>query len=164
MLPPLVSQSTTSRGAGLGRGLHGLQGVVAVLLPAVEEMLGVEDHLAAGADADRPRCRAIMARFSSQRGPQHLGDVEGRGLADQRDDGRAGIAAGPSAGVGFGLGVLAAGHAEGADLGVLQAQLADALKVLEVLVVRGGIAPLDVIEARARRAARSSAACPGARS
>ena len=50
------------------------------------------------------------------------------------------------AGVGFGLGALAAGHAEGADLGPLQAQRADPLKVLKILLVRGGIAALDVIE------------------
>ena len=46
----------------------------------------------------------------------------------------------------------------------LQAQRADPLEVLEVLLVRGRIAALDVIEAEVVEPLRSAPACPGARS
>ena len=60
--------------------------------------------------------------------------------------------------------VLAAGHAEGGDLGVLERQLADVLEVLEVLRVRERIAALDEVDAELVEPARDAAACPAARS
>ena len=50
--------------------------------------------------------------------------------------------------------VLAAGHAEGGDLGVLQRQLADLLEVLGVLGVGERIAALDVVDAQLVEPAR----------
>ena len=57
---------------GLGRGLDGLQRVVGIRLPAVEEVLGVEDHLAAVLRPEKRTLSAIMARFSSQAGAKHF--------------------------------------------------------------------------------------------
>ena len=49
---------------------------------------------------------------------------------------------------------LAAGHAEGGDLGVLQRQVADLLEVLDVLGVGERIAPFDVVDAQLVEPAR----------
>ena len=70
-------------------------------------------------------------------------------LADQRDHLGAGSHQRPHAGVVLGADALAACHAEGADLDVLQMQLGHALEILCVLLVRRRIAPFDVIEAEA---------------
>ncbi len=43
---------------------------------------------------------------------------------------------------------LAPGHAERADLGVLEVQVADPLEVLAILVVGGRVPPLDEVEAQ----------------
>ena len=44
MLPPLVSQSTTSSAPAFLRGPDRLQGEIGIALEAVEEMFGVVDH------------------------------------------------------------------------------------------------------------------------
>ena len=85
---------------------------------------------------------------------EHLGDVHVPGLADDGDDGRTGIDKGLEADVALRVGILAACHAERGQLGVLPGNLADFLKVLEVLGIGKRIAPFDVIDAEVVEAAR----------
>ena len=61
---------------------------------------------------------------------------------------RAGVEQGLHADVVLRQHAAAAGHAEGADLGVPQLQLAGPAEELGVLVVGERIAPLDVVEAQ----------------
>ena len=77
-------------------GLQRLQRVLGVALEAVEEMLGVVDHLAARRRAVGRPSRAIIRRFSSSDDAEHLVDVQVPGLADDRDDRRLRRRAAPS--------------------------------------------------------------------
>ncbi len=90
-----------------------------------------------------------MARFSSSETRSTSRDVEVGRLADQRDHFGLRVDQGPHAGIFFGPHAAAAGHAEGADQGVLQIELAHALEVLGVFLVREGITPFDEVEAQA---------------
>ena len=114
---------------GLGRRPQGGNRVRGVGLPAVEEVFGVENHLAAvgrqvgDALADH---RQVLVGV----GAEDLGHLEERALADDGDRLGAGVEQGPQALVFRGLHALAAGHAEGADPHVLQRQFADPLEVL----------------------------------
>ncbi len=148
MLPPLVSQSVTDAAPASTRRLRGQQRVFGVLLPAVVEMLGVENHLAAGSNQIGHALADHRQVLVASR-PQHVGHVKGGGFAHERDEGRAGIEQGPQAGVRFDVGVLSPRHAERTDLDVFEPQAADALEVFAILVVRGRIAAFDVIEAEA---------------
>ncbi len=87
-----------SRGPGGGGGLDRLAGVFGIVLPAVEEMLGVVDHFAA-------RFAEIADRFVDhrqvffERNAEHLGCMEGRSLADDRQRRGAAIEQGFHAGI-----------------------------------------------------------------
>ena len=81
-LPPLVSHSTIQSAPASAAALTRRQRVVAVGAEAVEEVLGVVDHLAALRASGRRRSRAIIARFSSSVVPSTFGDVQGPRLAD----------------------------------------------------------------------------------
>ena len=59
--------------------------IVGVGLEAVEEMLGVEDHLVRRAACRKATESAIIARFSFAADPQDLAHVEVPGLADDGD-------------------------------------------------------------------------------
>ena len=111
-------------------------------------MLGVEDHLAAVGhqvgDALADHRQVLVGA-----GAEDLGHLEERALADDGDRLGAGVQQGPQALVVRGLHALAAGHAEGADPDVLQRQFADALEVLRVLLIRGRVAALDIVDAQA---------------
>ena len=72
-------------------------------------------------------------------------------LADDGADRRTGVQQGLHAGIGGRRQALAAGHAEGTDLGVLQLQLVNLAKILEVLLVRERISSLDVVHAHLRQ-------------
>ena len=124
-------------------------GVVGVALPAVEEVLGVEDHLAAGRRPGRRR-----SRRSWPGSPRAL--VRSTSVAWKIDAlPTSVIAAAPESSRASspwscgGLDPLAPGHAEGADLDVLEVQRADPLEVLGVLLVGGRIAAFDVVEPQA---------------
>ena len=131
---------------GLGGRLDRLPGVVGVELPAVEEMLGVENHLASGLD-QAGDALADHGQVLRAAGAQHLRGMEDRRLAHQGDHLRAGVQQGLEPLVLGGLSPLAPRHAEGADPDVLEIQLADPLKVLKVLFIGGGVSAFDVVEA-----------------
>ena len=136
------------RGAGPGGGPHRLKRVFGVGLVSVEEVFGVENQFAAGVFQETDRV-ADHRQVLFEAGPQNLGDLEGRGFPDDRDHPGSGLKERPKAGVVFRARASAAGHAERADLDVLQLQLGNPLEVLEILLVRAGIASFDEIEAKA---------------
>ena len=145
-------------------GLQRLQGVLGVVLEAVEEVLGVVEHLAALRLAVGDRVARSSRRFSSSVVPSTSRTCRSQVLPTMVTTGVCGVEQRLEAGVVLGGAVLAPRHAEGGDLGVLQRQLADLLEVLEVLGVRERIAALDVVDAQLVEPARDAAACPGARS
>ena len=135
-------------GAGLGRGLEGLERVAGVGLPAVEEVLGVEDHLAArSAEIGDALGDHLEVLFLS--GVQDLGGVERRRLADDGDGRSTGSQERRQALVLLHRRAFAPGHAERTDPGAGGGLLGDPLEVVGVLRVRRRIAPLDVVEAEA---------------
>ena len=134
------------RGAPGDGGGDGLGGVRGVGLPTIEEVFGVVDHLPTLLAEEGDRL-ADHGEVFFERHAQHVGDVEIVRLADDGDDGGAGVEQGLHAGVVGGLHAATAGHAEGAELGVLQRLRDEPLKELGVLGVRQGIATFDEVEA-----------------
>ena len=89
-VPPLVSQSTTQRAPASSAGAQAVERIAGVRLPAVEEMLGVEDRLAPEPDDMRHRrrdVREVLLERHPERGP-HMELVR---LADQADHRRPGV-------------------------------------------------------------------------
>ena len=127
-------------------GLDRFRGVVGVRLPAVEEVLGVVDHVAAHLAQVGDRL-ADHRQVFFERNAQHFGHVEIVRLADDRDDGRLRLDERLHAGVVGRLHALAARHAERAQPAVLQRLGGDALKELGVLRIRERVAALDEVEA-----------------
>ena len=136
-----------SRGAGPRCGHDRLGRIRGVEFPAIEEVLGVVEDLAAGALQERHRIGDHRHIFLAAHA-EHLGHMEGRRLADDRDHGRAGGEQGLHAGILRGGHAAAAGHPKGADLRSLQPQAAGLLEVLGVFGVRERVAALDVVHAR----------------
>ena len=68
-------------------------------------------------------------------------------LADDRDDGRAGVQERPQVGVVLGAAARASGAAEGGDLCVLELERLRAFEELDVLRIGAGPAALDVVDA-----------------
>ena len=134
-------------GARFGRGLQGGQRVVPVGPVAVEEVLGVVDHLFALA-AQEGDAVADHGQVLFQRGLQDVHDVQGPGLAVDADGGRARLDQGPQVGV-----VSAATPAlrvlpKAVSRACLQPQLgARAAEELDVLGVGPGVAAFDVLDA-----------------
>ena len=151
--PPLVSHRTIQAAPAAAAAWMRPQGVVGVVLEAVEEMLGVVDHLAAVRRAEGDRV-GDHPQVLVERDAEDLVDVQVPALADDRDDRRAGVDQGLHADVVLGGDVAAPGHAEGGDPGVLQLEVADRAEVGGVLGVGERITALDVVEAQLRRAAR----------
>ncbi len=141
------------RGAGILGGVERLQGVLRVVLVAVEEVFGVVEDLAAGGAAERDRV-GDHAQVLFEGGADHLADVHVPGLADDGDDGRLRIEQGLEARVVLGPGVLAPRHAKGGDSRVPQRELLDLLKILEVLGVGERVTALDEVNAEFIEAAR----------
>ena len=105
IVPPLVSQRTTSRAPASAAVWIARSEYSAIVLPAVEEVLGVEDHLAAGVD-HHSHAVADHGEVFVQPGANHLASLKGGGLAHERDDRGLGVHQGPQAGVVLGVGSL----------------------------------------------------------
>ena len=133
-------------GAGFVRGLVTGGGVGGVELVAVEGVLAVEDDLAALRDEVGDGV-ADHGEIFLRRGAQDLGDVEHGRLADERDDGRAGLEQEGDLRVFLHGGVRAAGAAEGGKPRVLELELLRLAEELDVLLVGAGPAALDVVHA-----------------
>ena len=147
IVPPLVSHRTTRLAPASAAARMVLRGVFGIELPAVEEMFGIVDDFAAGIAEVFDR----FARSSPDFLPATRGALRSTWKAEvlptmvsvlAPESSRAFMPGSCSA-----LHAFAAGHAEGADPGVLQVQLLNALKELGVLFVREGIAAFDEIEA-----------------
>ena len=133
-------------GAGVERGLQAGERVVGVRLPAVEEMLGVEQRLAAlGGDVgDRLADGGeVLGELDAEGG----GDVEVVGLADEGDGRRAGVEDPGEHVVVLGRAPVALGHAEGGEGGVPERRRGGEEGV--VGRIGAGPAALDVVEAEA---------------
>lgn len=85
-------------GAGLVRGAHDRQGVVAVEVPAVEEVLAVEEDAAAPADEVADGVTDHLEVLPEGRAQRPL-DVAGVGLRDEAHDRRLGVDEGTHEGV-----------------------------------------------------------------
>ena len=106
-------------GAGVERRLEAGERVVGVGLPAVEEVLGVEQRLAALGLQEADRGGDVVAVLL-EADPERGGDVEVVGLADEADRGRAGVDDAGEDLVVRGGAAGALGHAEGGQAGVAQ--------------------------------------------
>ena len=132
-------------GPGTGGGEDRLGGVAGIEFPAVEEMLGVVKHLTAGpgeeSDGVGDHGEVFLARHA-----EHLGDMEGGSLSDDRDHGGARCDEGLHAGIVGGRHSTAARHSEGDDPRVGKRELPDAGEILGVLGIGERIAPLDEVD------------------
>ena len=128
-------------GAGGGRRLQARDRVLAVVAPAVEEVLGVVDHALALGDEEGHRL-ADHGQVLVAADLDDLLEVQAPGLADERADRRERLGDDPQRGVVLGARVAAAGHAEGAHVGP-QALVLEPLEQLGLLRVRGREAGLD---------------------
>ena len=122
------------------------EGVLWVVCVAVEEVLGVEDDLAAllGEEADRVgdhRQVLLLRRL------EHVAHLDGGGFPDERHDRRLAREHGLEGRVARGLAADAAGRAEGDELGVLQPHVAHAREELRLLRIGAGVSALDVVDA-----------------
>ena len=99
------------RGSRPGGGHNRLRRVVGIQLPAIEEVLRVVKHLAAGLGEVAHRVGDHGEVFLA-RDAQHLADVKGRRLAHDRHHRRAGVEQGLHAGIGGGRHATAPGHAK----------------------------------------------------
>ena len=115
-VPPFVSHRTSVRAPASRAARSVDEGVVAVRLVAVEEVLRVVDELAA-ALGDEPDAVRDHVEVLGRRGAEHLDDVEQPALAEDRDDRRLG--AGELLEVRVGLGAVGA-VAGGAERGELR--------------------------------------------
>ena len=135
-------------GTGICGGLDGFERVFGVFFEAVEEVLGVVEHLAAVLlqVGDRISDHGEVFLESDL---EDLGDVERPGLADDGDDGRLRIEEHFDLGIVLDLHFAATGHAKGGDLGVFPGALGGFLKEGRVFRVRTGPAAFDVVDAKA---------------
>src|SRR5213078_968637 len=140
-----VAQADEGR-ARVGRGAHARERVVAVGCQAVEEMLGVEDHLV-GPRAQVGDGVVDDLQVLRQRDAQVLAHVEVPGLADDGDHRRLGGETEAEVAVVGGLHARPAGRAEGRHLRVLESEALDGAEELLVAWVRARPAALDVVEA-----------------
>ena len=131
-----------ARVGGLQRG----QRVFGVGAKAVEEVLGVEEHLL------HPRGQpgdgvADHGQVLGQRGLEGLGHVKVPRLAHDRGHRRARFQDGLHVGVGLGGAAGPPGHAEGGQARVLERHVLHPAEEPEVLGVRSRPAALDVVDA-----------------
>ena len=133
-------------GARVGGGAHAVERVRRVDVPAVEEVLGVEQRALAlaGEEGDRlgDHREVLLA------GDAHdLLDVQQARLADERDHRREALGEDPQALVGVGRQPAPAGHAEADDLAALEPLAGEQLEQLLLLGVRRREARLDQVDA-----------------
>ena len=140
-------------GVAEGRGLRagprgdakGLEGVLGVVFPAVEEMLGVVEDAPSGSD-DEPNRVVDHGEVFLGRDAQGAFRLKERGLADDRNDGRLGGYQLRQARVVLRFRAFATRHSKGANQRGLWRLLRDALKKGSVLFVRRGVPALDVVD------------------
>ena len=134
-------------GPGLMGGPEGLQGVLRVVLVAVEEVLGVEDDLI---DALLQVADAVGDQFeiSLQGNAQGRGGVQVPGLAEDGYDRGLGGEQGGQVGVLLRGGLGQVGGAEGRQLGVFKGVALDDVEEFLVGGVGAGPARLDVVDAQ----------------
>ena len=134
--------------------LERCQRVLGVGHIAVEEVLGVVNHLLALRDKIAHRV-AYHAQVFLERRPQHFGYVQIPRLAEDGDDGGLGCDQQLDLRIIGGVGVGAAGGAEGRHARVLQVEFATrARKELNILGVAAGPAAFNVVHAKLIQAAR----------
>ena len=137
-------------GDGLRAGLRGRaqarQRVLAVVAEAVEEVLSVVDHALAGADQEGDR----LGDHPQVLGAVNLHDllqVQAPGLPHERAHRREAVGQDLQCRVVLGAQAAPPGHAEGGDLGVLEALAGEQLEQLELLGVGAREAGLDQVDA-----------------
>ena len=145
-LPPLVSHSTRLSAPASTAAASVLQGVVGVVLVAVEEVLGVEHHFLAVL-LQVAHGVADHGQVFFQRGAQDLQRLVVPALAEDGDGGGAGLEQRLHVGVVGDADADLARGAEGDDAGVGELQGRGAGEELEILRIRAGIAGLDVADA-----------------
>jgi len=145
--PPVGVAQDEPVGAGGFRRAQRRQRVVAVGAEAVEEMLGVEEHLVHPGPQERDRVadhREILGEGRAER----LGHVEVPRLADDRRHRRAGIEQCLHVRVRLRSGPGATGHAERGELRVLERDVLHATEESKILRVRTRPPALDVLDAQ----------------
>ena len=133
-------------GARVLRGLQRGQRVLAVGAEAVEEVLGVEQHLVHPGPEERERVtdhREVLG----QRGAERLGHVEVPRLADDRGHRRARLQERLHVGVRIGVAAGAAGHAEGRELRVLERDVLHPPEEPQIFWIGARPTALDVVDA-----------------
>ncbi len=131
---------------GLGRRLQRLESVVRVGLVAVEEVLGVVDHLA---DMLFQVGQRVVDQLEVllEADAQRLANMEVPGLAEDGDGVRLGLHQGADVAVLVRGDLGPPGRAEGRDLGMAELDFADILEEGDVLGIGAGPAALDVVDA-----------------
>ena len=142
-VPPFVSHRTSVRAPASRAARSVGEGVVAVGLVAVEEVLGVVDDLAAAVDDEADRVRDHVEVLLRRRA-EDLGDVEQPALAEDRHDRRLGGDELAQVRVVLRPVRAVAGRAERGQLRGLPGHRPGGLEELDVLRVRAGPAALDV--------------------
>ena len=142
-VPPLVSHSTTQRAPAAWAVLATMQGVVLVGLVAVEEMLAIDDCLAALKERCLDRLADVVQIFL-ERAAERDTDMVVPGLGDEGDDiGVRGEKARHARIIGGGA-ACPFGHAEGCETGALQ--LRPLREKFGIERIGAGIAALDIID------------------
>ena len=145
-----VAEDEAVRTRGLCRP-EGGQGVLAVLLEAVEEMLGVvDDFLEVLEEVDDGV--ADHGDVLVEGGSERVGDVQVPRLAEDGDHGRPRLDERLDVAVLLRLHTGSPRGAEGGDLGGLEDGVLDALEEAEVLGIGAGPAALDVVDAESVQA------------
>ena len=143
-------------GARAGRRAQAVQRVAGVVAVAVEEVLGVVDDALARLRRRKATDSAIMARFSARSTRTTFSRCRRPRLADDRAHRREAVGEHAQAVVLGGRHAAPARHAEGGDVGVLEALLGQQLEELELLGVRRREAGLDEVDAELVELARDA--------
>ena len=133
-------------GAAGDRGPQAAQRVLAIVAPAVEEVLGVVDDALALRDEERDGLldhREVVLAVDAD----DLLQVQTPGLAHDRADGREAVGQHPQGGIGVRRQVAAPGHPERRDLRGLELLAGEQAEELDLLRVRRREPGLDEVQA-----------------
>jgi len=125
---------------------QGSEGVIGIVLEAVEKVLGIVDDLPALGDEMAHRVLDHGEVFLG-RGADDFGDMEQPRLADDGHDGSPGVEQHLELGVVGGGDAGAAGRPEGGDLGMTKFQPAHLGEERDIAGVGAGEAALDIVDA-----------------
>ena len=142
-----VAQDDAVGAAGDG-GQHGGDRVSRIVLPTIDRVLAVVDDLAAVGLQEGDRV-ADHLEVLFRRAAEDLADMQGGGLAVDRDDRGVDLEEAPDLGVFGGAHALTAGRPEGRQLGMLELDLLRAGEELDVAGIRARPAAFDVGHAEA---------------